>query len=230
VSQLSARERVELFITLQDKIKEIINKTTYDDNDVRKAIFSNCRSFIMSSILSLNVLSAREEDRLPEPLYLEIFGISKEGATTFFNSYGKFTRLSLVTMFQFQIENFLKNVLHEMTGNNPPQGFYNISNSLFNLITISDSQLKQDILYVPAMMRNTYHSNGIHTQPSKTVVVDNENFEFIRGSSPSCASWRHIYKSFNASIDIIDEIISTPEVSNITDRIHVSNWLSKRIK
>ena len=220
MSKLTSRQRAELMVKLQNKIKSIISKSDYGDNDIRKAVFSNCRSFIMSSILTLKVLSIREENRLDDKLYVGLFGLTKDASTSFFNSYGKFTRLSLVTMFQFQVENLLKNILFALTSKKPPKGFYKISKELFNLISIEDKSYKQDALYVPAMIRNTFHSNGIHTEKTKSLEIKGEKFEFIQNNNISCASWYHIYTSFDKSIDIMNEIISNTKIASLE---HVSD-------
>jgi hypothetical protein len=51
-------------------------------------------------------------------------------------------RLSFIVIFQFQIENLLRNLFGELKKNNPPKGFYNLAKEIVFSTVTTDSQKK----------------------------------------------------------------------------------------
>ncbi len=219
--QMSARERAQFFIDLANELKSIINESSYDPGDVRRLAFSNCRSLIGTSVVVLNILSAREEDRLPDALYPELFGLSKSDATTFFNSFGKNSRLGLVALLQFQVENFLRSVLNELQPGSPPHEFMRIARRLLESVMSPDFDSRLAVLNCLQQIRNSYHSNGTHTEKSVSLTIAGKEFQFVQGQTVKCAGWEHIAIAFREVIKIMEAIVSSPSVSAITHQIPV---------
>jgi hypothetical protein len=116
----------------------------------------------------------------------------------------------------FHIENYLKIILKELTGKNINDGYYNICKNLLDNITIDDPQKKLDVLWIPSFMRNSFHSNGIHTKESRSYVIHDYTFEFKKDNTVTCAGWFHIYIIMKEMICVLKEISKTKEIKNIT--------------
>ena len=133
---------------------------------------------------------------------------------------GKFSRMSLVIMVQFQIENLFVNLLHALKPESKPRrGYIIILNELFKNISISDKEEKKKTLKILQFIRNTYHSNGRHNNEPLTKVIDGFEFKFVKGEGVNCASWAGIPIAIKATAELIDEIIKTPEIKKILESI-----------
>ena len=80
---------------------------------------------------------------------------------------------------------------------------------------VADHQTKHDILMVPAWIRNTLHSAGIHSRASKTVVIDGESYRFEKGKRLSCGSWSHLIYCLSNALDIYEEMLCSSVVTSI---------------
>ena len=85
-----------------------------------------------------------------------------------------------------------------------------------------DSEEKIKFLYLPAQLRNSLHSNGIHhgyKGECTTIEIGGFTFELIDGQKVSCAGWGHIVLALNASLEILEEILSSPKIETLKDPI-----------
>lgn len=126
-----------------------------------------------------------------------------------------FTKLSLVPLFQFQVENLFKNLLRELGESNIPSQYYRIVKKLLEVLDIEDIATKLDILSIPANIRNSLHANGIHHGRAVVVDVNGISYSFQDGKKVSCAGWLHITNIFHAVVDIIEEILHSSKVRAI---------------
>ena len=119
-------------------------------------------------------------------------------------------------MIQFALENCIERVLDAIPGEKAQGTFSKSSLRILEVTKITDHQKKHDILMVPAWIRNTLHSVGIHSRGSKTIVIDGEAYKFEKGKRLSCASWSHLTYCLLNALDIYEEILTSSVVASIS--------------
>jgi len=146
--------------------------------------------------------------------------INAESANFLGNSIHKTTKLSLILLGQFQIENCIQNInkAPDLNANSP--GFYSRVETIINHLGINSNRIK--ILNVGALVRNRLHSNGIHSGYRISdfhLLMEGFKYDFIQYKKVTCASLPHIAHSLECSINVLDEIINNPRLKQIATRI-----------
>lgn len=200
------------------RILSIRDSIGYSKKDARNIVLTNCCIISTSSQLILNMFSSIEKGIIGVKEFESIFDIPKPAQKEANENLEKITRLGLLILFQFQIENFFKNLLREL-GVSTKWGFYNICKNLLSSITIDDDKSKLDILNTPASIRNSFHSNGIHYGEEKSIVINGIKYEFINGKMIKCGSWLHILNLLNAVVSILEDILISNEIKSIEETI-----------
>jgi len=204
---LTEEERCKRFIKLRKRIIQIKNKHGLPEDDGRVQAFNNF-GWLMASITSrLNIIIALNGDHRLQPVYLKLLGVGKGDLRTVIEADLDFVRLSLVAIFQFQIENLLKNILAQITGKDPPEKYYKIVGALLSTLSITEHDEKFDILYSLATLRNCLHSNGIHTKKTKTFSIKGYKMPFIRGESYEQGDFDEIHFVMNEIFSVLEEIL-----------------------
>lgn len=202
------------------KIEKITTLHRYSGEDARQSIFRNLIGIVDWTLLNLNILSAINRNVLLTKEFENLKNMDSKKKRTWLKNIEKQYRMSFSTLLNFQVENFLKNVLAKLQRKDPPENFSTIIEQLLYKITISDPDSKQ-ILQTPARLRNTLHSNGIHTKDTITLyTIDGFDFEFIKGQKINCGTWYHLCVCMNRIIDVLDEITLSPEVKIIPEPIN----------
>jgi len=188
------------------------------ETDTRSVAISNCYLINASAVMSLNVLRLLEEKGMSQSDFQNLFGGISGSHQAALENFGKMTRLGYIVLFQFQIENMLKTILKALgKSGRATEGFYNVAKSLLDAITLADLNTKLDLLYLPALIRNSLHSNGIHRLESKRIEYDGLVFEFIKDAPVRCAAWDHMHHALNASLNVVDEILKATQVKALPD-------------
>jgi hypothetical protein len=136
----------------------------------------------------------------------------------------KSSKLSLVLLGQFQVENCLRNIGMALGNEMSGTGFFAIAQPVLKHVGLGHYL---NILNVGALIRNSLHSNGIHHgyKRSDTVVdVDGVCYEFIQGQRVQCADWEHIAHALDASVSVLEEVFNTAAVSSISDIVDEYAW------
>lgn len=215
----TAGERADRFIELRLKIRKIRNKQKASDKDVRLNGLNNCSWAISSQIMTLNLMEAYETQKIDGKLLISIFKFSRGDPKVFLEIYAKSARLGFVTLIQFQIENMLKNILAKLIKENPPQGYYKLSRLLLETLQITDLDQKHKILDTLQSIRNSYHSNGIHTKKSKKITINCHDYLFEEGKTVNCSEWGELHLLLMHIFNIIEEILDHPKIQAITEEI-----------
>ena len=208
-------------LLLSDRLMQLKKSGSYSDADARGLALSNCRLTCFAAIMVLNILVMGEEGRMSGDDFKKLVGMTSGTAQDASEILEKNQRLGFVLIFQFQIENLLANLYREIKKLQPPKGFYNVAKEMLALIPQND-QSKLDTLNVPALIRNSLHSNGIHhghKGSSSKLTIDGFIFEFNNLQKVSCAGWGHIVLACNAAISIVEEILNCSSVSALKDPI-----------
>jgi len=216
----SFRDIVNLYIPIDQSLGTAFNKSGYSDKDIRGSIFLILKKQINMLVMIHNILLCVEEDVIKPKDYRTIFGISNPNdMNDAGNKLSKFTRLSLVTILQFQLENLFVNILSNFEPEKKHRGYGNIVCKLFKHITISNKDDKIETLNVLQYIRNSLHSNGIHNNDTLTKTIDGYTFEFIKSQKVEGVGLDSISIVINVVIKIVEEIIKSPEIKNITTTI-----------
>lgn len=208
-------------LKLVDKIDTMRQKFPHKiDNfpDARRMALNNCYSFLTSSIFIMNLISKVYNRTINHLEFARMIGLTQGNLNTVLDNLEIHTRHSCLLHFQFQIENLFRNLLKALAKDSK-YGFYNISSKLLESITIEERIQKRDELQIPALIRNSLHSNGTHFGPNKNFFLEGISFVFENGRIINCASWSHIYLSFKNVINIIEQILFSHEIAGIKTAI-----------
>lgn len=216
IPSLSSKERAKLFVELKDLLHETGQKIEYNNEDIRSQVFFHCRDFTAVVLIPLIQMSRVEEKLITKEQYPFIFGIDDTYSKYTFDHYLQFNRYGYVTFIMFHIENCLKIILKELTGTNVFDGYYHICKNLIESITMDNPENKLDVLLIPSFIRNTFHSNGIHTKESCSYTIQDHEFEFTKGKTVTCSGWFHIYLVMKEIVTVLEEILKSKEIKNIT--------------
>ena len=209
----TAEDCAARLVTLAAAIQNRVNSYSHQDLDARRVALVNCRSFLGYAAMIMNLLSHQEQGRIAESDFRGLIGLSNGPTETAVKDLVKISRLSLVLLFQFQIENLFKNLLLALGIASDPPDYYQILKKILGELQLPDIQRKHDTLYVLAMIRNSLHSNGIHTRSPKKVTIAGVAYVFEKDKKVSCAGWGHIIHAAEAGLDIVYEILDDKRIT-----------------
>jgi len=211
------RDVVENLVELSNLLFKLFQNSGNNEPDYRATIFLNIKSIIVSGGIIGNILLNVEEGKIPAEAYTTLFGLKDDKIQKMGDNLSKFTRLSLVTLIHFQIENLFVNLLGVLKPESKiPRGYERILKELFACIRILDKDEKIKTLKILQAIRNSLHSNGIHNNKSLSKQIDGFKFDFERGHGVTCANWDGIIIAIKATAELVDEIIKTPEIIKIS--------------
>jgi len=118
----------------------------------------------------------------------------------------KNSKLSFLTMVQFALEHCIEEILGAIPNEGRGGQFRASADRLVHITAVKPAAHKLELLLVPAWIRNTFHSNGIHRKGSKSVNVDGEQYVFTQGERLSCGSWSHIFHVVLTALPIYEEM------------------------
>jgi len=113
-------------VSLADAIQKRASSYSYQDPDARRVALVNCRSDLIYSAMILSVVSHREQGRISESDFRGLIGLSNGRTDDAVKVLEKRSRLSMVLLLQFQIENLFKNLLSALGISSVPRGYHQI--------------------------------------------------------------------------------------------------------
>lgn len=195
----SYRECANRLLTLVSDLQQLDQRLGYSYQDARTAALRNCDAHTSSMVMVQKLLASVQEGLLPADVLRQCMELDAEAFQLAINRLSDTLRHGYVAIYQFQIENMLRNILLGLGPPAPPSGFYNIADAVLNRAGVPDPNSKRDILNVPALIRNSLHSNGIHhgyRGSSTHINLDGAQYDFIDGQPVNCAPVGHT--SFSA--------------------------------
>ncbi len=211
--------------SLVDACTIVIDKHKYSDEDIRTIAFANIRSIAHSSIFITNLLDswAIGDDMIKRniPRLIGLTEVTERSVNLAGESLGKTTKLSLILLSQFQIENFLHRVAVAIGCPSKGNGFYDKTSNLISFLGLGMNLVGE--LNVPALIRNSLHSNGIHNAYKGIdfkINLEGVDYEFIHGKKVSCASMPHIAHALENSVKVLDQILDHKKNKNHKNEIH----------
>jgi len=208
----SFRETSTRLGNLSERLRVIRKNGRYRNDDARYIALTHCREAILASRMVTTMLANVEERRLTPQQFQELVGVGPAQQAS--EKLSEASRLGLVVLCQFQIENLLKNLIASLGGTSP-RGYYKIGKDLVGRVSLSKGDYAFRILYTPALIRNSFHSNGYHKDkknPSWSLDIDGCMFTFTINKKISCAGWGHIIQALNAVASVTEEVLQSPEI------------------
>lgn len=202
---------------LSTRLLSIRSSIGYSKDDARNVVLTNCCIVTTSSQLILNMFSSTESGVLGPADYEKIFDVPEQAQKEANENLEKMTRLNVLLLFQFQVENFMANLNREL-GIAKQKGFYNNAKKLLDSIELNYED-KLNILNTPAYIRNSLHSNGIHNGRDVEMEINGINYKFLNEETVKCASWVHIINVLNGVVNILEEILASNKISALEEPI-----------
>lgn len=124
-------------------------------------------------------------------------------------------RSSYSTKIHFSIENLFSNLLKSKKPNYNQTGFYNIFTDILKACNLPRNGIERQTACALANIRNSFHTNGIHTQESMDITFNDVRFEFTQGKPLMCSSWDHLTTIASVNIELIRAILTNQAFRSI---------------
>lgn len=202
---------------LKRECNQLADELGLPDHDGRTAAFRNMAALSGAALALLNVLDGA--GRLEEGVVRALFGAETESTQTAADNLDKFTRLGLITMVQFQVENLISNVIRAL-GATPVNGYQAVVGQLLAIIQWPTANRASRVLLVPAVIRNTLHNNGMHAGKDLDVQVHGVRFRIRRGGRMGKAGWGHVVHVLRVQLRLLEQILHDPAMLSV---VHVED-------
>lgn len=212
----SWKDRLLQMQALKDRCNAIINKLALPRDDARTEGLIHVRQFCNTLAAVPMKLLQKAEIAKEQPLVMHILGITNiNDLGSCLGDLNKNAKASFVTMIQFSLENMIEQILSSIHNEKGFGNFSQTSKRLIQVTGLSNPKDKHDLIYVPALIRNSLHAGGIHKRADLTVVIDGEQYKFEKNKRVSCASWSHLMHVFYNGLDVYQDILLSPVVKSI---------------
>lgn len=200
------------------RLRKLHLDTHYAEFDNRRHVFGVLRMQVLWTESIIGIRRGLETKAISDDLAHFIFGVYPKDQKAFFEQFFLLSRLAFISNFNFQIENFFKTLLVELGIRNIPKGYYNIVQEVLTKTKIPYAQKKLDTLYTLARIRNSFHSNGIHIEPTKSITINGTSFHFVKGKKVY-VNYDKLTILIDEIISILEEIVNSAEIKKITKKI-----------
>jgi hypothetical protein len=148
------------------------------------------------------------------PIILRLLGLSDEKSLErVLTDYNQNSKASFITMVQFALENCVTQVIDSI-GEKTTGRFSADAKQILSICKIYQPEKLNQIL-LPTYIRNTLHSNSVHTKPNIVITVDGEEYIFEEGKKIKCGSWSHIFHAILNSLVVYEEIFQSDKINRI---------------
>jgi hypothetical protein len=96
--------------------------------------------------------------------------------------------------------------------------FRKITSDLFDKLIITEKEKKKDCLDAISILRNSLHNNSINKNRDFNTIINGKQFTFTK-NKPTTATISDIIFLIDFALDIIEEVIKSPEVSRLSSPI-----------
>ncbi|MDE1862847.1 MAG: hypothetical protein KGI33_08040 [Thaumarchaeota archaeon] len=209
----------KLTVNLNEKIKALHQRYVINPNlgtrDERNQSLGalNITAFWLNIQLMLYVLTKRTDPVPQKILLLNPDSTNDELLRTYYNLDLTNMR-AFLTLFLAHVEVLLERLSKLLPNSESSYGYKNLIKHILKelSLTTSDNELFFT-LYFPAIIRNTLHTNGIHTDETITGKISGILFKFEKDKHVlSC--WRQIYFLCDKVLDTLDVILRHPMIKD----------------
>lgn len=213
----SWKDRLVQMQAVKNKCNAIIKNLALPEDDARTEGLVQVRQFCNTLAAVPMKLQQNAEIAKVRPIVMSILGITNANdLKSCLGDLNKNAKTSFVTMAQFALENMIEQVLSSIPNERGLGRFSRTSKRLMKVTGLSNPEDKYNLIYVPALIRNSLHAGGIHKKPNwPPVVIDGEQYMFEKNKRVSCASWSHLMHAFYNGLDVYEEMLLSPVVKAI---------------
>lgn len=213
---ITAQQLYQQYKIIDERLHELSLNPKYNQEDNRRHIFNVLRMQILWTESIIRIMHVIDTKMLPSQTIIDLLSVDPDDVN-YYEEFFIIARISLISNFNFLIENFFKTVLSELDKTKkPPIKYYEIVNEILTKTNIRNPQTKLDTLYTLAMIRNSFHSNGIHTKDDRTVIINGTKFEFFKGKEVTDVGYERLTILIHEIITILEEIINSQNIQKMT--------------
>ena len=202
-------ERLQRLCDRGDKLRQSLRLPA---EDARHIAVVDCSDIFRCAGISAHIIKSIEYGVLKSEDLERIAGImpyqTKDAAARWIKNH----RNSLILMYQFAIENMLRNISNAIRIKTGKKGFSEISKELLSKLGLSKYLLQISLL---ALIRNTLHNNGIHRGNHAEIALNGFEFRFRNGEAIKCSGWGHIILAIDGSLDVVEKILTHDDVVHL---------------
>jgi len=115
-------------------------------------------------------------------------------------------RRNFLTNFLFQVEVFMKSINTILENTYKKKGYVELVRHVLKELNMLDEN-RLNILKIPALVRNTMHVNGPHTDNDDNGKIDDILFVFKKSETPKYAHWINLYFFADKILDVMNELL-----------------------
>ncbi len=226
----------DALLSIIKDIQALRGKLSLSHEDARVVALDNCEANTSAVVMIQRIFAAVNckiptatavvnSNTLISPVALcDMMGTDISNLTTDAGRVDDLLRLGYVILYQFQIENLFKNLMMALGTSPPTTSWHSLANDFLKKISVKDKDRSFEILNILALLRNSYHSNGIHNPPPMknklrrsdvNIVIDSAEFKFINGERVTCAGWAYVEVAIRAGLKVLDEILFSTEIVSL---------------
>ena len=122
-------------------------------------------------------------------------------------------RVSLVLSVQFQCERMMADLLR--ASGDGITTFEGAAKQLLLNAEVSSPVRKASWMYLPSLIRNTLHNGGFHGRRNRQITLGDTTYVFKSDRRFEQAGWHHITHALSAELDVLEELLTTPLVTDL---------------
>lgn len=221
-----------LVIDIVKKLGELVNKAQKIRNgipvemkrgDARHVCLSGIQTTIAPLMLSFGALECSNQN-IKNIELSKVCGIKNRTNKEILDEFDTWAKLNLLVFTHFKIENLFLNLLKAIDTRYNKRRFFEITRDLFSRVTITNKPEKENCFIAISIMRNSLHNNSINRNCNFNELINGRRFTFVKNKPTTGTIFDHIFL-IDFALDIIEEIIKSPEIlklsSPIPDLFHV---------
>jgi len=222
-SSIKYNEKAECVNSLFEKCIYYFKSNGYPTTDTRSAVFNNIKFTAYATFGNTYLIHSwtiKENSEIIPPLLGMKKKVTLEDITLMADSLEHSSKLALILIGQFQIENCIENVNNALGLSTGSSGFFKKAKTILDHVGMGNDKIQ--VLNTGALIRNSLHSNGIHRGFRNSdfhSIIEGVNYDFIHDIKVTCASLPHIAHLLESSVNILNDIINSPQVKSHSNLI-----------
>jgi len=122
---------------------------------------------------------------------------------------------AFLSNFLFYAEVFLQSVNAILKNPFEGKGYANLNKHVLKELNLHDAKLENyNALYIPSIIRNSMHAEGIYTDNDYNGKINKILFKFKKDHQTGYATWMHFCFFLENYFKVIDKILSTRRIKN----------------
>lgn len=213
----------EALLIVIEHIQMLKSKLSFSRVDARIVALDNCEAHASAVVMIQKLFGSVEDMRFSRQKLAALMGTDSLYLEHDARCLDDLLRLGFLILYQFQVENLFRDLIIAITGIEPPTSWNKLAKDFLSRISIADRDRSFNTLNVLAILRNSYHSNGIHNPPTKKsekIVIGTVEYDFVYGDRVSCAGWAYIVHAIHAGLDVLEEILFSKEIVALSSPVN----------